>query len=95
MNGMENEILRGENYKRLLDIPGTGIMGSLDILKIDVKLPIYHGTVKEALSNGVGHLEGPNLPFRRRKHPLRPDRAKGGCRAQGFLSGWMKSNREI
>lgn len=49
-------------YNKQLDCSGTGIMGSLEIPKIDVNLPIYHGTSEEALSNGVGHLKGSSLP---------------------------------
>ena len=37
-------------------------MGSLEIPKIDVDLPINHGTSDEALSNGVGHIQGTSLP---------------------------------
>lgn len=37
-------------------------MGSLDIPKINVELPIYHGTDDTALSNGIGHLQGTSLP---------------------------------
>lgn len=58
----ESGILSDENYDRMLDISETGIMGSLDIPKINVELPIYHGTGDESLSNGVGHLQGTSLP---------------------------------
>lgn len=51
-----------EYYNSLLDCTGTGIMGSLEIPKIDVNLPIYHGTGEESLTNGVGHLLGTSLP---------------------------------
>ena len=37
-------------------------MGSLDIPKIGVELPIYHGTSEEVLSKGIGHLQGSSLP---------------------------------
>ncbi len=56
------DLLSDENYNAQLDVSGTGVMGSLDIPKIDVNLPIYHGTGEEALSNGVGHLQGTSLP---------------------------------
>ncbi len=38
-------------------------MGSLKIPKIDVDLPIYHGTGDEVLQMGVGHQEGSSLPI--------------------------------
>ena len=37
-------------------------MGSVSIPKINVTLPIYHGTDKEILQIGVGHIEGTSLP---------------------------------
>ena len=49
-------------YNNTLDITGTGIMGYISIPKIDVELPIYHGTDKGVLQIGAGHLEGSSLP---------------------------------
>ncbi len=37
-------------------------IGSISIPKINVDLPIYHGTGERALSQGVGHLENSSLP---------------------------------
>lgn len=51
-----------ENYDNQLDIAGNGIMGYVEIPKIQVNLPIYHGTDAEALDRGVGHLLGSSLP---------------------------------
>ncbi len=59
---LENTVLGKENYETLLDISGSGIMGTIEIPKIQVDLPIYHGTEEEVLINGVGHLEGTALP---------------------------------
>ncbi|MBQ5969813.1 MAG: class C sortase [Clostridia bacterium] len=53
---------RKESYFKLLDITGTGIMGYIEIPKIDVFLPIYHGTSDEVLQVAVGHIEGSFLP---------------------------------
>ncbi len=50
-------------YDTLLDPLGNGIMGYLEIPKIDVNLPIYHGAGPVALENGVGHIEGTSLPI--------------------------------
>ncbi|WP_303804395.1 class C sortase [Ruminococcus flavefaciens] len=49
-------------YEDTLDITGTGIMGYIDIDRINVELPIYHGIAKEVLQVGVGHLTGTSLP---------------------------------
>ncbi|MCC8120642.1 MAG: class C sortase [Oscillospiraceae bacterium] len=51
-----------EGYEETLDITGTGIMGYIFIEKIDVELPIYHGTSDGVLQIAVGHLEGTSLP---------------------------------
>lgn len=51
-----------ENYLSQLDINGNGIMGYIKIPRIDVEIPIYHGTSTETLQKGVGHLEGSSLP---------------------------------
>ena len=51
-----------ENYENLLNIRGDGIMGYVEIPKIDVNLPIYHGTGDDSLDRGVGHLLGSSLP---------------------------------
>ena len=46
----------------LLDPWGTGMMGYLEIPKIDVSLPIYQGTEEAALQAGAGHWQGSSLP---------------------------------
>ena len=53
---------RVEGYKDLVNITGNGIMGYISIPKIDVQLPIYHGTSEGVLQIAVGHLEGTSLP---------------------------------
>ena len=49
-------------YEDLLNITGNGIIGYINIEKIDVQLPIYHGTSEEVLQIAVGHVEGSSLP---------------------------------
>ncbi len=51
-----------QEYNSILDVTGTGIMGYIDIEKIDVKLPIYHGTDDTVLQIAIGHLAGTSLP---------------------------------
>jgi len=51
-----------ESYDDLLNVQGDGIMGYVEIPKISVDLPIYHGTEETALDRGVGHLLGSSLP---------------------------------
>ena len=49
-------------YQQLLDADGTGMMGYIDIPRIGVSLPIYHGTDEAVLQAAVGHLEWTSLP---------------------------------
>ncbi|MBE6003995.1 MAG: class C sortase [Lachnospiraceae bacterium] len=51
-----------EEYNKLLDSTGTGVMGFITIPKIEVKLPIYHSTEEAVLQIGVGHIPGSSLP---------------------------------
>ena len=51
-----------KKYESLLDVSGPGIMGYIEIPKIDCSLPIYHGTDEGALQIAIGHLEGSSLP---------------------------------
>lgn len=51
-----------EDYWDLLDVSGTGVMGYVTIEKIDVQLPIYHGTDVNVLQTASGYLEGSSLP---------------------------------
>lgn len=52
----------GSEYNQMLNIGGTGMMGYIQIPKIRVNLPIYHGTSVKALEKGVGHMEKTHLP---------------------------------
>lgn len=49
-------------YEEALNPLGNGIMGIVKIDKIEVKLPIYHGTDEGVLQKNVGHLQGSSLP---------------------------------
>ena len=51
------------DYASTLDVTGTGIMGYLSIPRLNVSLPIYHGTGESVLQIAVGHLEGSSFPI--------------------------------
>lgn len=51
-----------KEYVNLLDISGVGIMGYIEIPKIDCSLPIYHGTEESVLQIAIGHLDWSSLP---------------------------------
>jgi sortase A len=51
-----------EQLHSLLSVNDDGIIGSIEIEKIGVYLPIYHGLGDDALSGGIGHMDGSSLP---------------------------------
>ena len=51
-----------EEYLKELNVSGSGIMGYIDIPKIECSLPIYHGTDESVLQIAIGHIEGTSLP---------------------------------
>lgn len=58
-----NEYSKDNEYYSLLNPNNDGVMGILEIPKINQKLIIWHGVGKEALENGCGHIEGTSLPI--------------------------------
>lgn len=52
-----------KEYSKQLNILGNGVMCSLEIPKIDLKLPVCHGTEEEVLSSNIGHLKESSLPI--------------------------------
>lgn len=73
-NSFSEEKKESADYLSQLDVNGNGIMGYIKIPRIDVEIPIYHGTSSETLQKGVGHLEGSSLPI-------------GGSGTHSILSG--------
>ena len=51
-----------DDYETLLNLTGNGTIGYIHIPKLNLSLPIYHGTEAETLERGVGHLVGSSLP---------------------------------
>lgn len=51
------------DYARILTANKTGLMARVRIPKIDVDLPVYHGTSDTVLLRGAGHLEGSHFPI--------------------------------
>lgn len=63
-----NKIISGgigeeQNYYDLLSYGDESTVGYITIPKLEITLPIYHGTSDEALSKGVGHMQGSSLPI--------------------------------
>lgn len=51
-----------DEYWEILNIEENGMMGYIQIPKISVNLPIYHGTKERVLQKGIGHWKGTSLP---------------------------------
>ena len=61
-------------YESQLDVTGTGVMGYVEIPKINCSLTIYHGTNEEVLQTAIGNIEGSSLTV-------------GGVNTHSVLSG--------
>lgn len=51
-----------KDYNSQLSVDQTGNMGYISIPKINVRLPLYHGTTEKVLQSSIGHIEGTSLP---------------------------------
>ena len=51
-----------DDYETQLNVDATGNMGYISIPKIDVNLPMYHGTSDMVLQTSIGHITGTSLP---------------------------------
>lgn len=51
-----------KKYESVLNITDSGIMGYIEIPKINCKLPIYHGIDDSVLQVAIGHIAGTSLP---------------------------------
>jgi len=61
-SGARDDTSRSGEYWSLLNVDNDGMMGYIEIDKIQVKMPVYHGTDDAVLASGAGHLEGSSLP---------------------------------
>ena len=75
-----------DEYERQLNVDGTGNMGFISIPKIDVNLPVYHGTSDAVLQTSIGHIDGTSLPAGS-IHPDEEDFSKVEYASHSVLSG--------
>lgn len=68
------------DYEALLHSDASGLMCFIEIPRIQVCLPVYHGTKTAVLERGIGHLEGSSLPV-------------GGMSTRTVLTGHSGLNR--
>lgn len=58
----EGDPVTPESYWDLLNVDSAGMMGYIEIPKLNTAIPIYHGTSEAVLQVGVGHLQNTSLP---------------------------------
>src|SRR3712207_2772860 len=51
-----------KRYNQILDTTDTGIMAYMEIPKLKVHMPIYHGTDEGVLQVAIGHIPGSSFP---------------------------------
>lgn len=57
-----NQTPEYRSYLSTLNPQGNGMMGYLEIPKINAEISIFHGTGTKVLEKGIGHVEGTSLP---------------------------------
>ncbi|MGL4605855.1 MAG: class C sortase [Eubacteriaceae bacterium] len=66
-NPVKDPFIRGsgtaipDNYDQILNY--NGIMGYIEIPKININIPIYHGVMEEVLKKSVGHISESAFPI--------------------------------
>lgn len=51
-----------DEYNQVLNINGNGMMGYIEIPKLQISVPVYHSTDEGVLQKNIGHLPGSSLP---------------------------------
>ncbi|MCI8560229.1 MAG: class C sortase [Dorea sp.] len=51
-----------EDYMSVLNVTGNGMMGTVEIPKIKINIPVFHTVNEDVLEQAAGHLEGSSLP---------------------------------
>ena len=51
-----------ERYYQELNVTEGGLMGYIEIGKLGVSLPLYHGTSEDVLQRAIGHIDWSSLP---------------------------------
>ena len=74
-------------YRALLNPNGDGVMGVIEIPKIGIRLPIYHGTDDAGSPGARVTWRAPAFRWAV-KTPTAASRATGGCPARSCLRTW-------
>lgn len=59
----EEDITGNSDYYSALNVGDSGVMGYLQIPKINLRLPVYHGISDEVLQTSIGHMPQTSLPI--------------------------------
>ncbi len=51
-----------ESYMSCLNLNEDGMMGYVEVPKINIRIPVFHTTEEDVLQTAAGHLEGSSLP---------------------------------
>lgn len=62
IQGITTDELQGYEYETLLSVGDNPVMAHIEIPKISVSLPVFHGTDEETLKKGAGHFASSSLP---------------------------------
>lgn len=57
-----NNPITPPDYWDILDVDSNGMMGYISIPRMNVTIPMYHGTSEEVLQVAIGHLQNTSLP---------------------------------
>lgn len=53
---------KNKEYERILNLDGNGMMAYLEIPKLGVHMPVYHGVSEAVLQVGAGHVVNTSFP---------------------------------
>lgn len=53
----------GADYEETFNLDPNGLIGYVEVPKLNINLPIYHGTEEDVLSKGAGHLQNTSFPI--------------------------------
>lgn len=56
------ETQKSEEYENLLNMGSDGMMGYIEIPRLNIEVPIYHYSDDAVLEKGIGHVHGSSLP---------------------------------
>lgn len=62
-DAFQGDVDANEEYQSILNPDRDGVMAIVEIPKVHLSIPVYHGTSEATLQKGAGHLEGSSIPI--------------------------------